>query len=146
MNRRGFVQLACAACGGGPVASLLLNSCQPIHYVTGTLTSEGILLSPVEFLDPAMKGTYYRKYIIVRNEQLEYPICLYRLSETEYAALLMQCTHQGTELQAGGDKLHCPAHGSEYDQRGKVTQGPSETNLRTFPVVADARRIVIQLR
>lgn len=128
MNRRSFVHLACAACGSLPTASLLLSSCTPIHYVTGSLTAEGIVISPVEMLDPAEKGVAaYRKYIIVRNEQLEYPICLYRFSETDYAALLMQCTHQGTELQAGGDRLHCPAHGSEFDQRGKVRQGPAET-------------------
>lgn len=146
MNRRQFVHLSCAACGGIPVASLVFASCQPIHYVTGTLTQDGILLSPVEFLDPAEKGAVYRKYIIVRNEQLEYPICLYRLSETEYSALLMQCTHQGTELQAGGDRLHCPAHGSEYDQKGIVRQGPSEINLRKFAVEADNRGILIHLK
>ncbi len=144
MNRREFIQVSCATCCMLP-AAIVLDGCQPIHYVTGSLTSEGIVLSPVEFLDPAQAGAYYRKFIIVRHDQLEYPICLYRLSETDYSALLMQCTHQGTELQAGGDKLHCPAHGSEYDQRGKVTQGPSEQNLRTFPVVADAKRILIRL-
>jgi Rieske Fe-S protein len=144
MNRREFIHVSCSACCLAP-AAILLNGCSPVHYVTGSLTSEGILLSTVEFLDPAQSGPYYRKYIIVRHDRLEYPICLYRLSETDYSALLMQCTHQGTELQAGGDKLHCPAHGSEYDQRGKVTQGPSERNLRTFPVIADDKRILIPL-
>lgn len=146
MKRRRFVHLACVACVGLPAGSALLAGCQPIHYVTGTLTSDGILLSPVEFLDPAEKGAAYRKYIIVRNDRLEYPICLYRMSETEYSALLMRCTHQGAELQAGGDRLHCPAHGSEYDQRGKVRQGPAEVSLRSFAVVADARSILIQLK
>ena len=146
MNRRRFVHLACSVCAGVPGGAALVTACQPVRYVTGSLTSDGIVLSPVEFLDPATKGAYYRKYIIVRNEQLEYPICLYRLSEKEYTALLMRCTHQGTELQAGGDSLHCPAHGSEYDQQGKVTQGPAEENLRTFPVQADEKQILIQLR
>jgi Rieske Fe-S protein len=104
------------------------------------------VLSPVEFLDPNTTGPYYRKYIIVRNDQLEYPICLYRLSETSYSALLMQCTHQGTELQAGGDRLHCPAHGSEFDQQGVVRQGPAEISLRKFPVLVEERRILIQLK
>lgn len=145
MNRRCFIHVTCSVCGSLPAAAWL-GSCSPVHYVTGSLTSEGILLSTVKFLDPSQKGAYYRKYIIVRHDDLEYPICLYRLSEKDYTALLMRCTHQGTELLAGGDKLHCPAHGSEYDQRGKVTQGPAEQNLRTFPVVADDMRILIQLR
>ena len=142
MRRREFVHMTCSACIGFPAAAAFLASCQTLHYTTGSLTSEGIVLSPMEFLE----GTNYRKYILVRNEQLEYPIALYRFSATSYSALLMQCTHQGTELQAGGEMLHCPAHGSEYDQRGKVTQGPAEINLRSFPVVADERRILIQLK
>lgn len=146
MNRRGFVRLACIACTGFPATSALLSSCQPLHYVTGTLTPEGILLSPLEFLDPGERSGEYRKYIIVRHDRLEYPICLYRLSEKEYSALLMQCTHQGTELQAGGDRLHCPAHGSEFDQQGKVMLGPAESGLRVFQVMADDKRILIQLQ
>ncbi len=144
MNRRHFMHIAC--CLSAPVSSALVLGCQPVHYVTGSLTVEGIALSPVEFLNPESKGASYRKYIIVRNEQLEYPICLYRLSETSYSALLMRCTHQGTELQAGGDQLHCPAHGSEFDQQGAVRQGPAELALRTFPVLVDDTRILIQLK
>ncbi len=142
MNRRQFVHLTCSACVGIPAGASLLTACQTMHYTTGSLTAEGIVLSPIEFLE----GAIYRKYIIVRNEQMEYPICVYRMSPAKYTALLMRCTHQGTELQAGGDSLHCPAHGSEYDQNGKVTQGPAEINLRSFPVVADERRILIQLK
>lgn len=146
MNRRRFVHITCSLCAGLPAGASLLLGCQPLNYVTGSLTAEGIALSPVEFLDPKTKGAYYRKYIIVRNDQLEFPICLYRLSENSYSALLMQCTHQGTELHAGGDRLYCPAHGSEFDQQGAVQQGPAENSLRKFPVVVEEKRILIQLK
>ena len=36
---------------------------------------------------------------IVNNPQLKYPICVYRLGDGNYSALLMKCTHQGAELQ-----------------------------------------------
>ena len=47
------------------------------------------------------KGTdSYRSFIIIRNEAMQYPVCVYRFSNSEYSALWMRCTHQGTELQA----------------------------------------------
>jgi len=58
----------------------------------------------------------------------------------------MQCSHQGAELQASGDFLQCPAHGSEFDKKGVVTNGPANNNLRTFPVRANANELFIDLR
>jgi len=45
-----------------------------------------------------------------------------------------------------GDQLHCPAHGSEFDNKGTVTQGPASYNLRAFPVEASQDKIFIDLR
>ena len=47
---------------------------------------------------------------------------------------------------AAGDYLQCPAHGSEYDNRGKVTNGPADKDLRTFPVTIDNNQLFIDLR
>ena len=88
----------------------------------------------------------YREYIIVRNEKLEFPLCVYRFSENDYSVLLMKCTHQGTELLAAGDHLHCPAHGSEFSNRGMVAHGPAETNLRRFNVLVTIEKLLIELR
>lgn len=145
MNRRHFVKLSCAACLGTSVMSGVLYSCQTTHYVSGTFESNGISVSSTEFRIIRESVTTYREYIILRNEKLEYPICLYRFSESEYAALLMKCTHQGTELQAAGDQLHCPAHGSEFNNRGHVTQGPAEDGLRTFPISVEQEKLLIHL-
>jgi Rieske Fe-S protein len=87
-----------------------------------------------------------RDYIIVRNDSMEFPIYLYRFSDEEYSAMLMKCTHQGNELQASGDHLHCSAHGSEFNNRGQVAQGPAEKNLRTFKVTPQGDKIFIDLR
>jgi Rieske Fe-S protein len=87
-----------------------------------------------------------RPFIIVRNERLEFPIYLYRFSDDEYAALLMKCTHQGNELSAAGDHLYCSAHGSEFNNRGVVAQGPAEKNLRTFKVTSEGDKLLIDLR
>lgn len=77
---------------------------------------------------------------------LEFPIYLYRFSDNEYTALLMKCTHQGNELQASGNHLHCSVHGSEFNNKGVVAQGPAERNLRSFKVSFDNEKIFIDLR
>ncbi len=58
----------------------------------------------------------------------------------------MKCTHQGTELQVFGDKLQCPAHGSAFNYRGKVENGPANTSLRTFPVTIHNNELKISLK
>ena len=95
---------------------------------------------------PKDKKSAYRSFLIIRNEALQYPICVYRFSDTEYAALWMRCSHQGAELQASGDFLQCPAHGSEFNNKGKVTNGPADNNLRTFPVTVTTNELFIDLR
>ena len=58
----------------------------------------------------------------------------------------MRCTHQGTELQVFGDKLQCPAHGSEFNNLGQVGNGPADTALRTFLVTITDRQLKISLK
>ena len=71
---------------------------------------------------------------------------VYRFDDNKYEALLMKCTHQGTELQAFGDKLQCPAHGSEFNKHGKVENGPASASLRTFPVTITDDQLQISLK
>lgn len=87
-----------------------------------------------------------RHYIVVSNEKLDYPIYLFRNSDSLYNAYWMKCTHQGTELQAAGDHLICPAHGSEFNHQGKVKQGPAEKDLRAFETTTSGEKIMISLR
>lgn len=88
----------------------------------------------------------FRNYIIVHNDILQFPICIFRFNENEYSALWMQCTHQGNEVQVYGDRLECPAHGSVFDNKGTVQQGPAEKALRIFPVTIEKKQIRISLK
>lgn len=125
--------------------SSLLVSCAGTRYIAGRLNNDGVTVPLDEFRLPNNKNGY-RSFVIVRNEALQYPICVYRFSDTEYSALWMRCTHQGAELQASGDFLQCPAHGSEFNNRGKITSGPADTDLRSFPVQINNRELFIDLR
>ena len=144
MNRKEFIIKSCTACIGVTALSTVLSSCAATKFVNGKLINDGILMDTKEFVLNE-KGKY-RLYVIVRNDSLLFPICVYRFSDNDYSAIWMQCAHQGAELNAAGDYLQCPAHGSEYDNRGKVTNGPADRDLRTFPVTIDNNQLFIDLR
>ena len=146
MKRRRFLKTSCLICAGASMGSFSMVGCAPTHYIPGIIESNGISILKSDFVNQKKKQVTIRQFIIVQNDKLEFPIYLYRVSEDEYSAIWMQCSHQGNELQALGDQLYCPAHGSEFDNRGNVTQGPASHNLRTFPVRAESDKIFIDLR
>jgi Rieske Fe-S protein len=149
MNRKEFM-LKCGLCMVGMPE--WLSGCAGTTYLAVPIEGDSLVVPSTSFVkqdksdrsgDPANAGGQYLKYIVVHNDQLEYPICVYRFSENDYKALLMRCTHQGTELQVFGDRLQCPAHGSEFTNTGAVQNGPADTPLRTFnvSVLTDAIKI-----
>jgi Rieske Fe-S protein len=143
MERKEFLKTCGFACLGGAAFSSLLESCGSTKIVSGTIYKSDLVVPVSSFL---IKENKFRKYIVVHNDKLSYPVCLYRFGENEYSALFMRCTHQGTELQVFGDKLQCPAHGSEFSNKGVVRNGPADTNLRTFPVTVQNNQINISLQ
>ncbi|MBA4056806.1 MAG: Rieske Fe-S protein [Marivirga sp.] len=146
MDRRVFTK-TCIICLSGSVIAPLFTGCKSTTYYTkGNLESNGISVFKSDFTYVNNNQSSIRQYLIVRNDAMEFPIYLYRFSDNEYSALLMQCSHQGNELQASGDYLHCSAHGSEFNNKGVVAQGPAEKNLRTFKVSTDGDKIFIDLR
>lgn len=145
MNRREFAKQTCIGCLGGGLLSAVLAGCQSTHYVNATVESKGLSIPKSEFTYFKKEKPFARQFIIVNHGKLEFPIYLYRISDNEYSALWMKCTHQGSELQAAGDHLYCSSHGSEFDKKGNVNQGPAETNLRSFPVSVNDDKIIIDL-
>jgi Rieske Fe-S protein len=146
MDRKEFIIHSCVACLSAGFLSGLLSSCAPTQYISGKLNNDGLLMDIDDFRNKKGGKSSYHSFVIVRNEGLQYPICVYRFGENEYSALWMQCTHQGAELQASGDYLQCTAHGSEFSNRGKVTNGPADRDLRTFPVTVSNNQLFIDLR
>ena len=145
-NRREFIRKSCILCAGLSTSAIVISGCEATHYIAGTL-SDADLVVPISEFNSEKKGNQQkRSFIIIQNEKLEFPIYVFRFSDTQYSAIWMKCAHQGAELQASGDHLYCPSHGSEYNNLGEVKQGPAETNLRTFPVSVKDDSILINLR
>lgn len=146
MDRREFIKNSCTACLTITAIGTVISSCNPTKYIIGKLGNDGLFIDPTAFISTQNGKTIYRSFIIVRNDALQYPVCVYRFNDHEYSALWMSCTHQGTELQVSGDRLQCAAHGSEFDNKGAVKTGPANRSLRNFPVTVSNNQLFIDLR
>jgi len=146
MYRKDFIKSCGFACMGGLGISALLQSCGPNKLMAGKISGDDLVIPVSNFQTENGRQKGYKKYLVFEHEMLLYPICVYRFSETEYSALWMRCTHQGTELQVFGDTLQCPAHGSEFTNKGNVHNGPAENPLRSFPVRIENNQLKISLK
>lgn len=147
MNRKTFIQRCGMACLSITGMSTLVSSCASTQSLSLNITNNKDLIVPLSLFVNTNKIDLkeYKKYIVVSNERLNYPIVVYRHSATEYTALLLRCSHQYNELTANGDLLICPAHGSEFNNKGEVVQGPAEDKLRSFPVTVESQKLLIHL-
>jgi len=143
MRRVEFLKTCGLACSGGFFLTSVLEGCGNSTFITGTIDHSDLVVPLSVF---QRDENAFRRYVVVQHESLKYPVCVYRLSNTEYSALWMCCTHQGTELEIFGDRLECPAHGSRFSDTGKVENGPASTDLRTFPVAVSDNQIHISLK
>jgi Rieske Fe-S protein len=146
MNRKQFLKTCGFGCLAGITGITLLQSCSSSQILSKEIKGSDILVPTSDFEIKKDRETTYKKYIIIQNELLKSPICVYRFNAIDYAAMLMVCTHQGAELQVFGDKLQCPAHGSEFSNRGVLENGPAEKDLRKFPIVIENNLLKISLK
>ncbi|MBL4708199.1 MAG: Rieske (2Fe-2S) protein [Flavobacteriales bacterium] len=142
MKRKEFIKTCGLACLGISTMGLLLQGCVPTKNISAAILEENLIVPESNFF----RKDKPLKYLIVRNDKLQFPIYLFRFSESKYTALYLQCTHQGNELNAYGDKLVCSAHGSEFDNKGNVTNGPATQALRSFPIQIEDQNILISLK
>lgn len=146
MDRKEFIRTCGFACLGGATLAVLLESCAGTNYFAQTnYANNQIAIPKTEFIKVTKDKSIQRKYVLVQHDKFSYPICVYKLDEENYSALLMQCTHKGCELQAQGDFLICPCHGSEFTNQGVVQNPPAEQDLQTFKISIDNENIYIYL-
>lgn len=146
IDRKEFIKRCGFACLSTSMATALLSSCTTSKAISGQIIDTDLVVPLSSFLESSKRNASYKKYIIVEHHQLKHPIYVFRFAENDYSALLMRCTHQGAELQAFGDVLQCPAHGSEFDNKGLVQNGPASENLRTFSVLISNNELKISLK
>lgn len=142
MERRAFIKNCTMFCAGGIALGLFMESCGTIHYATSTaVDTNKIKITKTEFTN---EQNAERKFVVVRTEKLQFPVCIYKRGN-EYAAIYMQCTHQGCELNPNETSLVCPCHGSEFSTDGKVLTPPADKDLKQFKINTDNENIYIEL-
>ncbi len=141
MERRDFIKNCSILCAGGIGLSALIQSCGSIHYAVSSMDRNKIKVHKTEFINAKQVE---RKFVVVRSETLQFPICVYKLNDT-YSAVYMQCTHQGCELNPNKNSLVCPCHGSEFSTDGKVQNPPADKDLKQFKIITDNEHIYIEL-
>jgi len=146
MDRKEFIRTCGFVCLTASAWSVLLQSCGVSKIVNAEIIGTDLVIPVSYFQAKGKDAAGFRSHLVIYNERLRYPICVFRHDDNTYSALLMQCTHQGTELQVFGDRLQCPAHGSEFDNKGAVLSGPADTRLRTFPVAIGENQLKILLK
>lgn len=146
MERRDFIKSACLTCAESIGAAWLLQACTPQKYITNVTVKESkLVIKKSEFAVIKKDKTIQQKFILVKPENIQFPIAIYKLNDNEYKALYLQCTHQGCELSPHETMMVCPCHGAEFNPKGEVTTGPAETNLKSFLTTTDNENIYIQL-
>lgn len=147
ISRTSFLKTCGVVCLGTVGLSTLLSSCKSVYYVQmPVLKGRAIQISKKEFEIVDKKGAVtLRPFVLVEMKGQSHPIYLRRATGETYTAVLMKCTHQGNELNAHDGYLTCPAHGSEYNAEGKVTEGPAEKDLTAYRVTTDEQNIYINI-
>jgi Rieske Fe-S protein len=92
------------------------------------------------FLTPARVPDAQR--LVVRVEDVpvdgalvlpEEGVAVTRTPGGELEVLSLSCTHLGCRLTATEDGFACPCHGSHFDRRGRVLNGPARLPLTRLP-------------
>lgn len=145
MERRKFIKTCCYSAIGIPLSGVMLQSCGAIYYATSIHEAGKLVVARSEFFEVKKNKQLIRNFVLLKTDNLGFPICLYRTDEDSYIASLLKCTHNGCELNVGGGIYSCPCHGSEFSIAGKVLEGPADKDLRTFKTETDNEKIYIYL-
>lgn len=145
MDRKKFLKsFGCSSLALAAMPSLF-TGCSAIHSLKLTAVNNKLILPKNEFIESSEHKKQSRELVLVRASPLAFPIAVYRHNEDKFIALWMECTHKGCEVNAQANYLVCPCHGSEFDAKGYVLQGPAESNLKNFNVTTDHENIYIYL-
>ena len=136
MERRKFIKQSGKIGLGCMIGTSLLHGCSSVKYIPHTIQDNKIIVAKSDFGSDLT-------FVLVKNDKLPAPIFLLRQSADNYSAVLMECTHKACEVQPFGKQLHCPCHGSEFTNTGKVLEGPAVKDLQKFRVSSDNLNIYI---
>jgi len=141
-SRRAFIKSSCTLCSAivaGSFIATALNSCGTTMQIYKATVDNKLLNIPIASFKKK------NKMLIVRSKELDFDILLIKVSESEYRALLMKCTHRENPLTANDKGLYCASHGSTFDLSGNVIKEPAIKPLKKFQTTISGNDIIINL-
>lgn len=137
MERKEFLKSACSICvaiGAGVVLGAL-ESCSnlPIYK---TKISENKISVPSSIFEQT-------DLHIIRPNGFEFDIALRKVSEGQFTALLLRCTHADNQLTPTDTSYVCSLHGSKFDKNGHVVKSPAEKALKRYKTELVEGNIII---
>jgi cytochrome b6-f complex iron-sulfur subunit len=143
-ERRTFLRFCCQATITTAGLGFFLQACaSPAFYAVTDESAGKVMIKKSEFLDYSSVPPKQRQSVLVRVSAYQFPICVSRLGDNRFSAVLLRCTHKGCEVDLEGDTLSCPCHGSEFSLGGRVLQGPADRDLKSFKMTEDNDRIYV---
>jgi len=130
--------LVCAGLVAGTSVLTLLEGCatakiQKVSVVNKVISIDAALCNELQ------------KVLVLRTDDLEYDVLLYYVSNANYSAVLLKCTHYDNPVFVNNKEVFCPSHGSKFDYTGKVLTEPATQSLKSFKVKLDNQTIKINI-
>lgn len=146
MERKDFIKTCGITCAGAFVIPTLLQSCvSSSYYAKSVLNGKKITINKSEFVQIVKEQKSFRKFVLVKVESVNFPICVYRFDKNSFTALSTECTHSGCEVKPQKEFLVCPCHGSEFNNKGVVLNSPAEQNLKNYKISTDNENVYVEL-
>ncbi len=133
LDRRGFLAGSSAAVLGAGLCSgcaVFASRVQPDVQIG---VKNGVLVLDSAFsAQLSQPGTSVR--VVTPDEAVG--VMVFRTAERRLAATNMACTHWGSDVAFDSEtqRLVCPSHGSQFDAKGGVVEGPADEPLKAHKV------------
>lgn len=140
MERRDFIKTSCSVClalSSELLLGSLLSSCASFPVYETTISEKKITVPESLFAKSSIQ--------IIHPKDYKYNIALEKSKDGNYEAFLLECTHASTPLNFTGKKFVCPLHGSEFNEEGRVLQGPAALPLKKLAARVSNNKIIISL-
>ena len=83
MNRKDFLKTCGFACLGGSAIVTLMQSCKVTKTITCNIENSDLMVAISDFESVSDNKITFKKYIIINNDVLKFPICVYRIEENK---------------------------------------------------------------
>ena len=137
MDRRKFLQNACALCGIGIAGAALIEGCKKSSTSTDPQgPTVNFTLDLSQSANASLNtagGSVASNGVVVAN------------NSGTIIAVAQSCTHAGCSIayNASGHNFVCPCHGGTFDTSGNVTSGPPPAPVKKYTVTQSGHILTI---